>query len=81
VNAVDDLVADPQLQARRYLLPVATGPEQTRLYPGHPFYFTGPSTAPFREAASAGADNDAVYGDLLGLPLQRRRALRQAGVL
>jgi benzylsuccinate CoA-transferase BbsE subunit len=81
VNAVDDLVADPQLQARHYLLPVATRQEQTRLYPGHPFHFVGASLAPFKEAAASGADNDAVYGDLLGLAPRRRAALREAGVM
>ena len=81
VNDVADLVADPQLQARQYLLQVPTTERRTRRYPGHPYRFVDVPERAFGEADAPGAANDAIYGQLLGLPPRRVAALQEQGVI
>jgi crotonobetainyl-CoA:carnitine CoA-transferase CaiB-like acyl-CoA transferase len=94
VNAVDDLVHDPQLAAREYFLHVPVSGEgsvageaeesgslRERVYPGHPFSFIGVPEQPFTEAHPAGADNEAIFTNRLGLTPEQLATLQRDGVI
>jgi crotonobetainyl-CoA:carnitine CoA-transferase CaiB-like acyl-CoA transferase len=82
VATASDIVANPQLQARRYFQPVAH-PELDApvTYPGP---FVQANAAPLRLrrlAPRLGQHNAEIYGDELGLTREELLRLREAGVI
>ena len=80
VLAISELFADPQL-AHRGMWPAVTHPA---IGPMHvmapPFRLSGTPSLQERPGPTLGADNDHVFGDLLGLSADERRTLGGDGV-
>jgi succinyl-CoA---D-citramalate CoA-transferase len=81
VKTVADLMSDEQLQAREMLLEQADdeiGPYRT---PGiAPKLSETPGGLTWSGHQAPGADNELVFGELLGLPAGERAALERAGI-
>ena len=81
VYTAEDIEQDPQLAARGFFQDVEHPRLGTLRYPGPAFRSTlTPLKAP-SPAPEAGADNDAIFAEELGLPRPYLRALRRAGVI
>lgn len=82
VHNAQDLLADPQLQFRRFFVPVSF-PELGRdvVCPGPPFRFSETPAALGRRAPLLGEHNGEVYQGLLGLTREDVAALRSKGIV
>ncbi len=83
VADIPDLLADPQLRGRGMIVPLQ-GPIASTgavLAAGLPLKFSRADAALDRPAPALGADNDAVYGGLLGYPPERLADLRARGII
>ena len=81
VNGASSLVRDAHLRERGYFVPLDRGASGSLLYPGAPYRH---SKTPWRmrcPAPRVGEHNDEVYGTELGLADERRRELREDGVI
>jgi crotonobetainyl-CoA:carnitine CoA-transferase CaiB-like acyl-CoA transferase len=76
-----DLVHDPHLNARQFIVEWDQPGVGPRLYPGRPIRFDPPLIEPLRPSAPLGADNQRVLRDLLGYSDDRIAALTAGGVL
>lgn len=78
----EELLADPQLAARRWWEQV-TPTEIDRPYPfvSAPWRMSGSPYRPATPAPTLGEHNDLVYRDLLGLDLDEYQALQAAGII
>jgi formyl-CoA transferase len=82
IYSVADIVADPHVQARDMLVAHDDPEIGTFLGPGMTPRFGGtPGVVRWTGRWQAGADNDAVYGELLGYDADRRAELRDAGAI
>lgn len=85
IYAADDIAADPHYAAREMLDPreVAVTPDDRRTvrFPGIVPRLSATPGEVRALAPALGADNDAIYRDLLGLDDARLAALREAGVI
>jgi benzylsuccinate CoA-transferase BbsF subunit len=76
-----DLVEDPHLASRGFIVQwdqVDVGP---RGFPGFPVHFQDPAEIPMVGAPGLGQDNERVLVDILGYPPDRVRELKAAGVV
>lgn len=81
VNSVAEVVEDPQLRAREMLLTQEDAEIGPYLTPGvTPKLSATPGGLTWSGRQQAGADNDAVLGELLGLDDDERRALAAQGI-
>ncbi len=81
IYSIADIFNDPQYAARGNLLRVAD-PRAGELVLPAPVPRLSETPAQFRSAAPAlGADNQAVYGSLLGLDASALAELRRSGVI
>jgi formyl-CoA transferase len=81
VNSIADVFADPQVAARENLVPVPDGNgEEVRMVGVLPKLSRTPGRIR-HGGRSLGADNEEVYGELLGLSPEAIRALRARGVV
>jgi benzylsuccinate CoA-transferase BbsE subunit len=81
VQTLRDVAADPQLAARDAWQTTTLAGQEVRL-PASPVRLSESSWQPRGPAPAApGADNDSIYGELLGLDADRLAALRSAGAL
>ncbi len=83
VYSVADIAADPQFQARGMIasVPDPRMPEGYVVMPGIIPTLTATPGAITRTGGALGADDDAVYGELLGLDAAELAALRAAGII
>jgi formyl-CoA transferase len=80
VQTVADIEKDPHWQARNLLVDVPNGAGTIRMHNVVPRMSATPGEV--RDAGGAlGEDNDAIYGDELGLSGEQREGLRRAGVI
>ena len=80
VQTVADVEQDPHWLERQLLVNVPNGSNAVRMHNVVPRMMGTPGEV--REAGGAlGEDNDAVYGDELGLTTEQRDGLRRAGVI
>lgn len=77
VNAVPEMIADPQVRYRGFFVPL----EDALPVPGTPVKMAGSSPADWSPCPKLGADNAAVLRDWLGYDDARITDLQQAGVL
>jgi crotonobetainyl-CoA:carnitine CoA-transferase CaiB-like acyl-CoA transferase len=77
VNTAPDMLADAQIVARQFFVPLD---EQTPM-PGNPVRMPGLSTADWTPCPGLGADNHAVLRDWLGYADDRIGELERTGVL
>lgn len=81
VRDLDEVVNDPHLHARG-ALQWQEHPELGRIpVQASPLRFTGSTPLPILPSRTLGADNDAVYGDWLGLSQAERTSLANEGVI
>lgn len=81
VRDLDEVVNDPHLHARG-ALQWQEHPELGRIpVQASPLRFTGSTPLPILPSRTLGADNDAVYGDWLGLSQTERTSLANEGVI
>lgn len=80
VQSISDLKADQHLEARQYFAKVAGAGRGEVVYPGAPFRLAACPSGIRRLAPRLGEHNDEVLSDLLGYSVDRRAALRCAGV-
>jgi CoA:oxalate CoA-transferase len=81
VRDLDEVVNDPHLHARG-ALQWQEHPELGRIpVQGSPLRFAGTPPRPLNPSRKLGADNDAVFGDWLGLSVADRAALAKEGVI
>ena len=76
-----DLVEDPHLTSRGFIVEwdqVDVGPQR---FPGFPVHFQDPAEIPMAGAPGLGQDNEQILADILGYPPPRIRALVDAGVV
>ena len=81
VQSPQEVLADPQFQARGYFVNVehpSTGPLK---YPGPPFLLSGTPWGPASPAPLLGQDNQQVFGERLGYTNDELSRLRVIGVL
>ena len=81
VQSPEEVLADPQFQARGYFVNVehpSTGPLK---YPGPPFLLSGTPWGPASPAPLLGQDNQQVFGERLGYTNDELSRLRAIGVL
>lgn len=76
-----DIVADPHLAARGFMVEVDQADVGMRAFPGFPVHFSAEAPVAVRGAPPLGGDNAAVVGDLLGRDEAAMARLEQAGVL
>jgi formyl-CoA transferase len=82
VNTIADVFAHPQVQAREMLVPVHDAELGDVLGPGVvPKLSRTPGRREFTSRWEAGADNDDVLGELLGLGEDARAELRSSGII
>jgi crotonobetainyl-CoA:carnitine CoA-transferase CaiB-like acyl-CoA transferase len=81
VNSIADVFADPHVAARENLVPVPDGKGgRVRMVGVLPRLSRTPGR--IRHAGlPLGADNEAVYGELLELGTEELRALRERGII
>lgn len=80
VQTVADIEQDPHWRARQLLVDVPSGERTIRMHTVVPRLSETPGT--IRDAGGdIGEDNDAVYGDELGLSTAERERLRTAGII
>ena len=78
VNATPDMVADPQVQARGFFVPLEAGGTPM---PGNPIKMRGISPADWSPCPRLGADNAAVLGSWLDYDAAAVADMARAGVL
>jgi formyl-CoA transferase len=82
VYTIADVFEDPQVRAREMLVAVEDEQLGEVLGPNVvPKLSRTPGRREFTAARTQGADNDAVFGELLGLDEDARRRLRGDGVI
>jgi formyl-CoA transferase len=82
VNTIADVFADPQVAARQMLVPVQDAELGAVLGPGVvPKLSRTPGRRAFTSTWQPGADNQRVFGDLLGLDDAEQDDLARAGVI
>jgi len=80
VQTVADIEQDPHWRARQLLIDVPNGTSSIRMHNVVPRLSATPGE--IRQAGgSLGEDNDAIYGEELGLSSDQRETLRRAGVI
>ena len=80
MQTVADIEQDPHWRARQLLVDVPDGDRSIRMHTVVPRLSDTPGT--IRDAGGAlGEDNDAIYGDELGLSVEERDRLRTAGII
>lgn len=80
VQTVADIEQDPHWRARQLLIDVPNGAGTVRMHNVVPRLSETPGEV--RDAGGAlGEDNDAVYGDELGLTCEERERLKHAGII
>jgi len=80
VQTVADIELDPHWRARQLLVDVPNGTGTVRMHNVVPRMSATPGQ--IRDAGGAlGEDNDAIYGDELGLSCEQRDGLRRAGII
>jgi crotonobetainyl-CoA:carnitine CoA-transferase CaiB-like acyl-CoA transferase len=75
------VIADPYFRARGMISDVEVDQIGTLPLIHSPLYFAGRPRVPLEAARDLGADNDAVYGGLLGYSEQVLQAFREEGVI
>ena len=78
VNTTPEMVADPQVRARGFFVPLEPGPTPM---PGNPVKMAGIGSGDWTPSARLGADNAAILRDWLGYDAQRIAELERRGVL
>jgi benzylsuccinate CoA-transferase BbsE subunit len=81
VNGASDVVRDPQLRERGFFREVEHPRAGKLVMPGAPFRVAGAPPPAVRAAPRVGEHDEEVFGDLLGLSADERRALRERGVI
>ena len=82
VNTLDRLVVDPQIAGARKMFPVIDQPGIGELaITAIPQHLTRTSSQPRKAAPLLGEDNEAVYGEMLGLNAEKLAALKEKGVI
>jgi crotonobetainyl-CoA:carnitine CoA-transferase CaiB-like acyl-CoA transferase len=81
VASADDLLADPQLQAREHYLRLPHGLMEHTVIENARYRLSTTPAAPIRAAPHFGRDNAYVLGELLGYDSARIAALGDAGIL
>ena len=80
VLSISELFSDPQL-AHRGMWPAVTHPTIGAMHVmAPPFRLSGTPSLQERPGPTLGADNDHVFGEILGLSLDERRTLDRDGV-
>jgi len=80
VLSISELFSDPQL-AHRGMWPALTHPAIGEMHVmAPPFRLSGTPSRQERPGPTVGADNDHVFGEILGLSLDERRTLERDGV-
>jgi crotonobetainyl-CoA:carnitine CoA-transferase CaiB-like acyl-CoA transferase len=77
VNTTPDMLADAQVLARRFFVPLDEGMPM----PGNPIRMAGLTTEDWTPCPRLGADNAAVLADWLGYAPERIAALESQGIL
>ncbi len=78
----EDIVRDPQLQAREFFVPLHhPDPDETIIYPGAPYRLSQTPWQLRSPAPALGQDNLIVYQQELGLSTEEMVALKQGGVI
>ena len=75
----EDLVNSPHLHERGYFIPVEHPVAGRLLHTGPVYRMSGTPYSMNRPAPTLGQDNDAIYGELLGLDRKSLRSLRSFG--
>ncbi|MBI2869079.1 MAG: CoA transferase [Chloroflexi bacterium] len=81
VQKADDLVNDPQLRERGFLIPAADPQTGAAIADGSPIRLAESPARYSRPAPGPGQDNEYVYGELLGISPAEMTALRERGVI
>lgn len=81
ISSVADIAADPQFLARQDLVQVPDDDLGSILMPGVIPKFSGRDLTVAHAGRARGADNDAVYGEMLGMDQRAIDQLRGAGIL
>ena len=82
VNTLDRLVVDPQIAGDRKMFPVIDQPGIGELaITAIPQHLTRTSSQPRKAAPLLGEDNEAIYGQMLGLDAEKLAALKEKGVI
>jgi crotonobetainyl-CoA:carnitine CoA-transferase CaiB-like acyl-CoA transferase len=76
-----DVFANEHLAARDMIVDVEHPERGTMRVPGNPIKMSNSPATPIRAAHRLGADNDEVYGSLLGLSAADIEQLRRDGVI
>jgi crotonobetainyl-CoA:carnitine CoA-transferase CaiB-like acyl-CoA transferase len=76
-----DLVHDPHLAERGFMVEVDQADVGVRTFPGFPLHFSATPMTEFRGAPPLGGDNEAILTDVLGYPLDTVRCLEAQGVI
>ncbi|KAF1061178.1 CaiB/BaiF CoA-transferase family protein [Variovorax sp.] len=81
IYGIDQVVSDPQVRARRSIVPVPDRDFGSPQMPAVVPRFAGSPSAPRHAGAALGQDNAQVYRELLGLPDDTLAQLRADGVI
>jgi crotonobetainyl-CoA:carnitine CoA-transferase CaiB-like acyl-CoA transferase len=81
VQTGEDLLRDPHLRARDFLVELNHPAVGRLVYPGSPFRLLGTPGKPGRLAPELGAHNEYVFGKLMGMSMTEIDELREEGVL
>jgi benzylsuccinate CoA-transferase BbsF subunit len=77
----EDLVRDPHLAARGFLVDIDQPEVGVRCFPGFPVHFSETPVAEFKGTSPLGGDNVPVLKELLDMPEEEICALQDAGVV
>ena len=70
-----DMVNDPQLRERKFIVPINQTDVGIRDFPGFPIHFKNIQNIEFRTAPGLGAHNQEIIEDLLGFDAEIYRGL------
>ncbi len=81
VQSPEEVLADPQFEARGYFVDIEHAATGTVQYPGPPFLMSNTPWGPVAPAPLLGQDNQEVFGERLGYTNDEMSRLRAIGVI
>ncbi len=81
VLAIDDIFSDPHYAARENVIQIDHPTLGSITMPGVVPHFSGTPGKVIHPGRDIGADNESIYGDLLGVSSEELEQLRQSGVI
>ena len=81
VQSPEEVLSDPQFEARGYFVDIEHPATGTVKYPGPPFLMSGTPWGPANPAPLLGQDNQEIFGERLGYTNEEMSRLRAIGII